>query len=70
MSTRGDEIQAGVDSGVMATEQGAFYLELFFEVLFKLGINVFKNGFKTIKRERDFIAFSTNSTHPSFTLVF
>lgn len=60
MPAWGDEIQAGVDSGVMATEQGAFYLELFFKVLFKLGIDVFKNGFKTIKKERDFITFSIN----------
>lgn len=60
MSARGDEIQAGVDSGVMATEQGAFYLELFFKVLFKLGIDVFKNGFKTAKKERDCIAFLIN----------
>lgn len=58
MSARGNEIQAGVDSGVMATEQGAFYLELFFKVLLKLGIDVFKNGFKTVKKERDFITFS------------
>lgn len=60
MPARGDEIQADVDSGVMATEQGAFYLELFFKVLFKLGIDVFNNGFKTVKTERDFIAFSIN----------
>lgn len=51
MSARGDEIQAGVDSGVMATEQGAFNLELLFKVLFKLGIDVFKNGFKTVRKK-------------------
>lgn len=53
MSTRGNEIQAGMDSGVMTTEQGAFYLKLFFKVLFKLGIDVFKNGFKAVKQERN-----------------
>ena len=40
-----DEIQADVDSCVMAVEQGASYFQLLFQVPFKLGIDVLKNGF-------------------------
>lgn len=58
MSARGDEIQAGVDSGVMATEQGAFYFQLFFEVLSKLGVDVLENGFKTVRKERKRLYYS------------
>lgn len=40
-----DEIQADVDSCVMAVEQGASYFQLLFKVPFKLGIDVLKSGF-------------------------
>lgn len=45
MSGGSDEIQADVDSCVMAVEQGASYFQLLFKVPFKLGIDVLKNGF-------------------------
>lgn len=45
MSVWGDEIQADVDSGVVAAEQGALYLQLLLQVLLKLGIDIVEDGF-------------------------
>lgn len=44
VSVWGDEIQADVDSGVMAAEQRALYLQLLLEVFLKLGIDVVQDG--------------------------
>lgn len=46
-----DEIQADVDSCVTAVKQGSFYFELLFKILFKLGIDILKNGFIAVQKD-------------------
>lgn len=52
MSVWGDEIQADVDSGVVAAEQGALYLQLLFQVLLKLGIDIVEDGFIAAQKDK------------------
>lgn len=51
MSSWCNEIQAGVNSGVMVIEQGSFDLQLFLQVGFKLRINIFY--YRLVAEERE-----------------
>lgn len=44
MACRSNEVQAGVDPGVMVVVQDPFYLQLFLQVGFKLSINELNDG--------------------------
>lgn len=44
VSGGGDEVEAGVDPRVVVVEQGPLDLQLFLQVGFKLGVNVFHYG--------------------------
>lgn len=51
MSCWRDEIKADVDPGVVVVKQRALDLQLFLEVVFKLGVDVVDNGFVTAEAE-------------------
>lgn len=52
MSIWGDEIQADVNSGVVAAEQRALYLQLLFQVFLKLGIDIVQDGFIAAQKDK------------------
>lgn len=52
VSRWGDEIKADVDPGVVVVKQRAFDLQLFLEIVFKLGVNVVHNWLVTVDRAK------------------
>lgn len=53
-----DEIKADVDPGVVVVKQRAFDLQLFLEVVFKLGVDVVDNGFVTAETSNEDVRMS------------
>lgn len=53
VSCWGDEIKADVDPGVMVVKQRAFDLQLFLEIVFKLGVDVVHDWLITAERAKD-----------------
>lgn len=70
MSCWCNEVQASMNPRVMVVEQGTLDLQLFLQVGFKLGINIFYNGFIAGKKLEDWVlcevGHSSQSTiHPN-----
>lgn len=65
VSRRRDEIKADVDPGVVVVKQRAFDLQLFLEVVFKLGVNVVDNGFVTVEASKEDVRMSKGTKRPS-----
>lgn len=50
VSSRGNEIKADVDPGVMIVKQRTFDLQLFLEIVLKLSVDVVHDGLVTVEK--------------------